>query len=311
MKRGTTLLVVCAGILAAMPARADEPLFGFVYSTDLLPKKKFEMAQWLTWRAGKAVGDFDVVAGRTELEYGVTSYFQLSAYFNYEWANAYHNNVIDGSTLPPETLAQLSPDAGDHFNTTRYTGFALEGILRLMSPYTDPFGLTILIEPTYGPALRELETRLIFQKNFLDDRLVFAFNITASQEGRYVPGDPAADPASEDFNSHWDHETDINFGLAGSFRFAPNWSAGIEIEHEREFAGFNPFLANKATNTATYMGPTIHFGGAHFFATLSYLPQLPVGEDFANPAPGFIKDGINNADDFERFRLRLKAGYYF
>ena len=32
-------------------------------------------------------------------------------------------------------------------------------------------------------------------------------------------------------------------------------------------------------------------------------------EDYANPPPGFVAGGRNYADDFERFRVRLKFGY--
>lgn len=295
-----------------MPAvRADEPVTGFVYTTDLLPEGKYEVEQWMTWRAHKAIGVYNVIEARSEVEYGVSDAFQLSGYLNYEWAEAYHNNVIDGTTLPPETFAELDVGPDEHFHTTRFTGFALEGIYRILSPYTDPVGLAVLVEPTVGPSLRELETRVILQKNYLDDRLIFAFNLTVSQEVRRVPGDPDAPPASDDFKKHWDKETDVNFGLAASYRFAPNWSVALEMQHEREWAGLNPFDGDKATNAAFYFGPTIHYGGEHFFATVSILDQLPWGKDDANPEPGFIVGGRNYADDFERFRLRAKVGWYF
>jgi hypothetical protein len=298
-----------AGAMAA--AHADEPLFGYIYTTDLLPKDQVEVTQWLTWRAKKATGTFDVVEARSEFEYGIADNFQLSAYFNYEWAEAFHDNVIDGTTLPPETLAQLPVGPDDHLKTVQFTGFAVEGIWRILSPYTDPVGLAILIEPTVGPSLRELESRLILQKNFLDDRLVFAFNATIAQELRSLPGDPAEPPGSPESVKHWDKETDVNFGLAVSYRFIANWSAGLELQHEREWAGFDPFNAGQATNSAFFFGPTLHFGGEHFFATLTVLDQLPWGSDFAGPKPNFVVAGRNYADDFERFRVRFKTGWYF
>ena len=211
----------------------------------------------------------------------------------------------------PETFAQLSVDPDDKFETTRFTGIAGEAIWRVLSPYTDWVGLALYIEPTIGPALRELESRIILQKNFLDDRLVFAFNTTIAQEWRRLQADPDADPSSSDFNEHWDKETDVNFGLAGSYRFASNWSAGLELINEREWAGLSPLASSKRTNTAYYLGPTLHYGGSHVFATLTVVDQLPWGADAANPHPGFIVGGRNYADDFERFRVRFKVGYYF
>jgi hypothetical protein len=300
-------LTVCA----AIPASADEPLFGFVYTTDLLPKDHTEVEQWETWRAGKAHGIFNVIENRTEVEYGVTDALQLSAYLNTEWSNAYNDNVIDGTTLPPETFAEVQVGPHEHFNLAKFTGVSAEAIWRLMSPYTDPFGLAFYVEPTVGPATRELESRVIFQKNFMDDRLVFAFNTTIAQELRYLHGDPGAPASSEESYDHWDKEADVNFGLAGSYRFAESWYAGVEFENEHEWAGFDPFADHKRTNNAYYAGPTIHYGGERFFATLTVLDQLPWAEDYANPAPGFVIGGRNYADDFERFRVRLKIGYTF
>jgi hypothetical protein len=68
----------------------------------------------------------------------------------------------------------------------------MEGIWRLASPYTAPVGVAVYVEPTVGRNLRELESKLILQKNFLDDKLVFAANLTLAQEGRYLPADPEA-----------------------------------------------------------------------------------------------------------------------
>jgi hypothetical protein len=312
MRSFAAALALGGALVFAPPAvRADEPVTGFVYTTDLLPEGKYEVEQWMTWRAHKAVGVYNVIEARSEFEYGVTDAFQLSGYINYEWAEAYHNNVIDGTTLPPETFAQLDVGPDENFHTTRFTGVALEGIYRILSPYTDPIGLAVLIEPTVGPSLRELETRVIVQKNYFDDRLILAFNLTVAQEVRRVPGDPSAPVGSDDFNKHWDKETDMNFGLAGSYRFAPNWSFGLELQHEREWAGLNPFDGDKATNAAFYFGPTIHYGGEHFFATLTVLDQLPWGKDDANNEPDFVVGGRNYADDFERFRVRAKVGWYF
>jgi hypothetical protein len=194
---------------------------------------------------------------------------------------------------------------------TKLTGISGELIYRVLSPYIDPVGLALYVEPTIGPQLRELETRIILQKNFLDDRLVFAFNATLMQEERFLHADPSAPPGTEEATDHWDKESDVNFAIAGSYRFAANWSAGLELQNEREWAGFNPFASGKLTNVGYYFGPTLHYAGEHVFATLTLLGQLPWAEDYANPPPGFVVGGRNYADDFERFRVRLKFGYFF
>src|SRR4051794_18789092 len=73
-----------APVLAfATPVVADEPLFGFVNTTDLLPKGKLQVETWLSLREGDALGDFRGLEGRTELDYGLTSRVQTTLYLNY------------------------------------------------------------------------------------------------------------------------------------------------------------------------------------------------------------------------------------
>jgi hypothetical protein len=302
--------VLAAASAAMQPlARADEPLFGFVYTTDLLPKGEKELEQWLTWRHGKSRGKFDVWEERTEFSYGVTDQFQLSGYANFAQSRAYHDGV-DGATVPPEAFAERRVDPNERWKASKFVGLSLEGIYRLLSPYKDPIGLALYMEPTVGKGLRELESKVIVQKNFLDDQLVFAANLTVAQEKRRLPADPDADPGTVEATKHWDRETDVNLGIGVSYRFAPNWSAGLEFLNEREFSSFK-IRDQYRTNSAYYFGPNLHYGGKDFFFTATFLEQLRGARDYANPPPGFIVGGRTYADDFERYRLRFKAGIFF
>ena len=308
-------LSLLAGSLAvtvgeAPRAWADEPIFGFVYTTDLLPKGKSEVEQWLTLRTKRPWGDFNVLEGKTEYSFGVTDAFQLSAYLNFAWTDVFKNSV-DRKTQPPESFAEQTVDEDRRFSKAKFVGVSAEGIWRLLSPYTDPVGLAILLEPTVWDNFVEIETRLILQKNFFDDRLVLGFNATLIQELRELPGDKTADPGTVEATRHWDKETDLNWSVGASYRFASNWSAGLEFTNEREFSELIFWQGKYATNSAYYVGPTVHYGGKNMFFTLTVLDQLPIGQDFANPNPGFIRGGRNYADDFERYRVRLKFGYYF
>lgn len=303
-------IVVAAATMGAGAAYADEPLFGYVYTTDVLPKGKAEIEQWATLREGRSQGDFHVVQARTEVSYGLTDSLQASGYLNLSYANVFHNTP-DHETAPPEIFADYSVDPDKRMNRGRFEGVSGELIWRLSSPYTSPVGFAVYVEPTIGPRTRELENRIIVQKNFHDDRLVLAANVTVGYEWRKLQGDPSADPATRDFVEHWDKETDVNFGVAASYRFRPNWSAGLEMLNEREWGGLDPFNNSKRTNVAYYVGPNIHYGGERWFATATFLAQLGLAKDYANPAPGFVVDGISNADDFEKFRLRVKVGTFF
>ena len=48
--------------------------------------------------------------------------------------------------------------------------------IRCGVPFTDPFGFALYFEPSIGDGERALEFKLLFQKNFLEDRLIFATN---------------------------------------------------------------------------------------------------------------------------------------
>jgi hypothetical protein len=301
--------VFIAASIGSVPARADEPLLGFLYTTDLLPKGGMEVEQWLTWKEQKAHGYFHEVDGRSVFSYGVTDAFQLSGYLNYSWTSAFHNGV-DGATTPPEAFAvynQVDPDA--HYNASKFTGVSVEALYRVLSPYTHPVGLAFYLEPTIGNNFREFEGRAILQKNFLDDRLVIAANLTWAPELRFIPADPNADAGTTDAFRHTDIETDVNWGLGVSYRFAPNWSAGWEFQNEREIRGWALLARSHWMGDAYYTGPTIHYGGEHFFATLTAWEQLPFAKDYANA--GVLFQGRDYDVDFEKFRVRLKVGYYF
>jgi hypothetical protein len=308
-------LILALAILSipalSSPARADEPLFGFIYATDTLPKGQKEVEQWVTLREGRSQGIFHLWQTRTEVSYGVTDRFQLSGYLNFARADV-DRNTPSGDTVPPEVFADYASDPGQRFRNSRFESVSVEGLYRFWSPYTSKLGAALYIEPSIGPRTQELETRLILQKDFLDDRLIFAFNATLGYELRKLMGDPEAEPGSEDSRTHWDKETDVNFGLAGSYRVAPNVSLGGELQNEQEWAGFNPFKRDQKTNLAWYFGPTVHYGGRHYFATLSILKQMPWARDYASePGESLVVHGITNADDFEKYRFRLKVGYYF
>ena len=309
VRRAALALVLSLGGVAA--AQADEPIFGYVYTTDLLPKGQKEVEQWATLREGRSQGDFHLLQTRTEVSYGLTDKLQLSGYLNLAYADVLHDTP-SGDTAPPEVFADYRVDPASRYKKFRVESVSAEAFYRVLSPYTSPVGLAVYFEPSIGPRTKELEARVILQKNFMDDRLIFAANATLGYEWRKLHGDPTADPLSEDFVDHWDKETDVNFGLAGSYRFASNWSAGAELQNEHEWAGLNPFDGANKTNLAWYTGPTLHYAGRHMFATATVLFQLPWAADYADdPADSFVVHGITNGDDFEKYRFRFKVGYYF
>jgi hypothetical protein len=289
--------------LVSFAASAEESVFAYVYTTDLLPQGAKEVEQWMTWRHQKIAGTYDQIEGRTEFEYGLTDRLQVALYLNYNWTQAYHNGPF-GATTPPEQFADFYPGPDDHFNRARLVGVSGEAIYRILSPYTDVFGLALYTEPTVGTNFFEVENKIVVQKNFLDDLLTVAFNFTYAPEFRNLldPADPTGTATG------WQEETDINYALAVSYRFIENWSAGFEFVNEHEYNGF---VFNHESNSGYYLGPTLHYGGERFFVTMTALWQMPWASAHSDTVPGALVNGYILDNDFERFRFRLKAGYTF
>ena len=129
-----------------------------------------------------------------------------------------------------------------------------------------------------------------------------AFNLTYAPEWRYdtVEEDPT--------RKAWGYETDVNANIAASYRFAPNWSAGFELINEHEY---NSYTFSKESNDGYFFGPVIHYGGKKFFVTATFLEQLPRASEHSDTVPGANVDRRIYDNDFEKYRLRIKAGWYF
>ena len=297
-----------AALLALFPAsaRADEPLFGYVYTTDLLPKGKWEVEQWFTDREGQANGHFHHLDMRTEVEYGVTDNFQLAGYLNYRYADEAGNSVrglTEGIEIP------WDHDPTKPYKAARFDGVSVEAIYRVMSPYIDPFGLAIYIEPEFGSDESALELRAIAQKNFFDDRLVLAGNFWVEFERE--KGSNLVPPGSTEVpDGTKEEDTMAEFDVGLSYRFAPNWSIGLEFRNHNEFEGWTLDHAHQE-HTAFFLGPNIHWAGERWFATLTILRQLGAVV-FNDEQRAEMKNGLLFGDEHTAWDgIRLKVGYTF
>lgn len=295
------LFILGLSSLTPLMAHADEPLFGFSYTTDLLPKGKFELEQWSTTRIHKYPGGkFWMQENKTEEEYGLKNNLQLALYQIYDSTSAYYNGPF-GQTTPPEQFSYYNPGPDDHFKATKFIGVAGEAIYRLWSPYERPVGIAVYEEPTFGAGFIESESKLIVQKNYRDDRLVLATNLTYAPEWRRLKDPDTGDVAINE-------ELDANISLGASYRFMRNWSAAFEIYNEREFNSYN---FTHLSNSSYYLGPTVHYAGKRFFVTATYNQQMPWASHHEDTVPGGIAGGRVVDNDFERHRVRVKFGWYF
>lgn len=77
-----------------------------------------------------------------------------------------------------------APGPDERYRNTAYVSTDVEAIYRLLSPYTHRVGLAVYSENRAGRDFFETEEKAIFQKNFRDDRLVLAANLTYAPELR-------------------------------------------------------------------------------------------------------------------------------
>jgi len=279
------ILALLAVGLSLAQARADENLFGYTYTSDVLPKGKWELEQWVTSRMGKESGRFLGMDLRTEIETGVTDHLQASLYLNYNYFNI-NDAVASSGPL-------------DDRNRFGVSGTSAEFKYQLLSPYKDSFGLALYLEPGYGTIEAadgarhqeiELEGKLILEKHWFEDALVGTFNYTLEPEWEKGDGDSG-------FSVHLKME-----GATGlAYHIAPHWYAGLETRVQTEFEDAD---LNKSQFVAVFVGPVLHYGTERWWATLTVLPQVWGWPD----AQG---TGGLTLDDHERVEVRLKAGYNF
>lgn len=260
-------------------ARADENMFGYTYGADTLPAGKFEFYNWTTWRHSKDVGEYDAFDIQFELEYGITDRFQTSTYLMFD--------LRDQAGLDPEEYADIS-------------GFEFDGIKQafkynVLSTYKDAFGLSFYLEPGWSRFHKitgeridefEIETKVIIQKNFRDDTIIWALNLTPEFEWYFPDGE----------STETEFIMEATTGV--SFRVYKKWYAGIETRYHTEFPEYGA-----QEHQAVFVGPNIHYGSEKWWFTLTWLPQV-WGEP--NEAGSHRHFG-----EHEKSELRLKVGYNF
>lgn len=289
MKFRVAALAAFTGLAFAAPAHADEQYFGYTYSAEVLGKGQSEAEFWATDRRGKSGGHFDAQDYRIELEHGFTNRLTVAGYAN----------------LASHHIRGLDPDFEKTDRDFAFRGLSAEFKYNLLSPYKDGVGLTLYAEPAWsrihgggerGTEL-ELEFKAILQKNFMDDRLIWASNLTFEPEWE---NEKEVDELTGETESEWEKELKLEVSTGLTYRVAPGWYAGVEARYASVYPDWTNGLHRETY--AVFAGPAIHYGGKKWWVTATYLPQL-----FGKPSPG----GSRALDEFEKRELRVKIGYNF
>lgn len=275
--------------LFAPDAKADERYFGYTYSAETLGKGQTEAELWVTDRRGKGEGHYDAQDYRLELEHGVTDRLTVAGYMNF----ASH------------TIRGLEPGLDRVDRDFAFQGANLEFKYSVLSPYKDGFGLALYAEPGWARINKrsgkkqteyELELKLLLQKNFMDDRLIWAGNLVFEPEWeREVEIEADGEREVE-----WEKELKLEATTGLSYRVAPRWSLGAEMRYASVYPNWTEGLHREAY--AVFAGPSVHYAGKRWWFTASYMPQL-----FGSPSPG----GSRHLEEFEGREMRVILGLNF
>ncbi len=246
---------------------AGEGSFGWIYTLDLQPKGTLEFEQRIQYNRAQAQNKYDFWQGRSELEYGVSENFQLAGYINYSYVNAYRNYRPNDEFPHGETAGWgVSYPSDEKYRKGRLEGGSIEAIYRLTNPVVDPVGVGLYGEVTLGSMKDEVEARLLLQSNYLDDKLVLAANLVgAIEKVKFVQGETGPESM-----------VDVLFGA--TYRFANNWTAGLEARFHNDFYGYR---YETHTQRAWFFGPNAHYATKDWWVTGAWRWQPTGGKCWA------------------------------
>lgn len=309
----TASLTALAAAFIALPAGADENLLGYVAGAETLPQGAAAAYFLATRRWDKDRGEYTAHDYSLEYERGLTH--RLTGGIELK------GQSIDASGL---VIDGYMPGAENY--GVKASGIEAKLKYSFLSPAKDNLGLSTTfslqqnwLDPHSGKDkdVTKFELGLQLQKLLLEDQLSLMLN--TGLEGTYAKRaalDPATqasadaemqaltNDASASFEWPTEPEMEIEFKLGGgaAYRFAPNWYVGAEALYETEFE-----TEVGQERWSVFAGPSIHYGGQKWWATLTWFEQLAGGKE----------QYINQADDNlhliekTKHELRLKLGYNF
>jgi hypothetical protein len=263
-KRGSLVVV---GVLLSLSAQADENLFGYVKGAEPLPKHALEFYALVTSRQDKGTGDYKARDFEAEIEYGVTDKLAISG-------------RLIGLGIDTSGLSIDGYLPKDEKYSLKVSGAEAAIKYNFLTPALDDFGVStytsltyLTLDPHSGQDKNTLtfEELLLLQKYFLDGQLIVAGNvgIEATRADRATINNL---PEGFDWPTDPEMELELTTGAGLTYRFLPNWFAGVEAiyaqENETEVG---------LERWSVQAGPSLHYGGQKWWGTLTWLPQLKGG----------------------------------
>lgn len=296
---GASLMLLGLGMGVA---QADENLMAFTYLADTIPQGGVEFNSTFTNRWDKGRGRYYAMDIDLELEYGITDRLQIAGYLNAQYIN--HKNAF------PTAVGDTDPLYPDRQHT-RWNGGKVQLKYNIFSPYTDWAGFTVFIEPQYRRHFKvdgaktnqkEVELGFIFQKNFFDDKLIYAQNFVFAKERRVLLED----------DGFVEHEREFYNTIGLSYRVAPGWYAGVETRHHMDVLKQEDG-SYKKNQYSWYIGPTVHYADEKWRVTVGYMRQIKGNPEYAAGVMPVV-DGVGSnlhLDENEKNELRIRVGYDF
>lgn len=225
-------------LFVAGGANASERHFAFTYETAVLAEGDAEFEPWTTLRVGRE-RYYSRIDNRLEFELGLFPNLQTALYWNLSRTTEDLEDPISGELI--------------RVSTTSLNSIASEWKYSFSNPVADALGSAIYLEGTYGPALAEVEGKLLLDKQLGD--VILALNLVAEKEWEIVR------PETID---RLVFEGDLGVG----YFFTPSFVGGVEVVSETFVE------SDEVTSSALYAGPTLAYADSHYFLTVSVTPQV-------------------------------------
>ncbi|MCS6764752.1 MAG: transporter [Candidatus Protistobacter heckmanni] len=146
-----------------------------------------------------------------------------------------------------------------------------------------------------GKEQKELELKLILQKNFFDDRMIWATNIETAIE-------------KDTAGAEVEKATELNLQTGVSYRFMPNWSAGVELRNHHEFSGYG---YRNHEHSAWFFGPSVHYATKNWWMNVAWRAQMPWVKTFKDEQLEVVLGGRIYGGEHARNEFAINFGVPF